>query len=60
MERSAAEVTELADFINSIDWSDPIAAAHALNQEIKYGSGITQEYATQLMKVDSSFLSASS
>lgn len=60
MERSATEVTELADFINSIDWSDPIAAAHALNQEIEYGSGITQEYATQLMKVDSSFLSASS
>jgi hypothetical protein len=45
MERSASEVTELANFINSINWNDPIDAAHSLNQELKSGSGITQEYA---------------
>jgi hypothetical protein len=54
------EMEELSSFIQDIDWSNPIEAAHRLNQEISTGTGLTKEYAQNILNAGSSFLSASS
>ena len=60
MKGTIKEVQELKGFIDSIDWSNPIDAAHKLNQEVKNGTAITRNYAQEMLKAGDSFLSADS
>ena len=48
-ETAKKEVKELAEFIQGIDWSNPIEGASRLKQEIKSGSEITKQFAKNML-----------
>ena len=55
-----ADLYELADFIENIDWSSPIEAAYQLNREVNKGNGISKEFAENMTSVENGFLGAGS
>ena len=55
-----ADVEQIANFINEVNWSSPIEAASALNDELKTGTNLTKEFAQGMLNVNSSFLGAGS
>ena len=57
---SPAELEKLSDFITEVNWSSPIEAAHQLNQELKQGSGLAQEFARNMTSVEQGYLGAGS
>ena len=55
----ASRDTKLKDietFVNNVDWSSPIQAAHQLRMEIEHGTGASKEYAAELLKIGNSAL----
>ena len=55
-----AELESLSDFITNVDWASPIEAAYQLNQEIERGSGLSQEFAKNMMSIQQGYLGAGS
>ena len=55
-----ADVEQIANFISEVNWSSPIEAASALNDELKTGTNLTKEFAQGMLNVNSSFLGAGS
>ena len=53
---SAEDLQDISDFVEGIDWTNPIQAAKQLNNEIENGTGATKEYAAALLSVGSSAL----
>lgn len=51
-------LNDIEKFVNQVDWSNPIEAAHRLRQEIEYGSGASIEYARNLLEVGKSAFGA--
>ena len=54
------DVEQLSEFIDSIDWTDPINGAYKLNQAVSKGSEITRGFAETILSVDEGFLSSAS
>ena len=54
------DVDNLSNFIESIDWTDPINGAHELRLAISKGSEITRGFAETVLSVDDGFLSSAS
>ena len=54
------DIEQLSNFIDHIDWSDPINGAYELNQAISKGSEITRGFAETILAVDDGFLSSAS
>lgn len=57
---NGASALKISNFIQDIDWSNPIEAVYQLNQEIEHGSELTANLASQFLKVGSSAYDASS
>ena len=55
-----AELEGLSDFITNVDWANPIEAVYQLNQEIERGSGLSQEFAKNMMSVQQGYFGAGS
>jgi hypothetical protein len=60
MEGTKEELEEIASFVESVNWTNPIESADKLNQELTTGSELTKQYAQSILEVGSSFLGASS
>lgn len=56
LENNVEKFTELSQFIDEVNWSDPVEAVSRLNREIKIGTGTSKEFAQNLMDMNSSFL----
>ena len=52
------QLDDIEKFVNQVDWSNPIEAAHKLRQEIEYGSGASIEYARNLLEIGKSAFGA--
>ena len=57
---SQKDIDQLSNFIDHIDWSDPINGAYELNQAVSKGSEITRGFAETVLAVDDGFLSNAS
>ena len=57
---TSVELEKLSEFITDVNWSSPIEAAYQLNQELKYGSGLAQEFAKNMTAVEKGYLGAGS
>lgn len=53
---SAEDLQDINDFVEGVDWTNPIQAAKQLNNEIENGTQVTKEYAAALLSVGSSAL----
>ena len=54
------ELEKLSEFITDVNWSSPIEAAYQLNQELKHGSGLAQEFARNMTSIEKGYLGAGS
>ena len=54
------DVDQLTNFIEQVDWSNPIDSVYKLNREIEKGTIITKGFAQTITEVDSAFLSSGS
>jgi hypothetical protein len=58
MSGTKEDVMEITNLINGIDWSNPITAAHKLNQELADGTDLTKQYAKNMLTVEREYFGA--
>ena len=55
-----ADVEELAEYINGINWANPIESMNQLNDTIANGTGLAKQFAQSIKDSNSAFLGAGS
>jgi hypothetical protein len=53
-------IREISDFVNDINWNNPIQAASRLKEELEHGRGATKEFAQAVSSMGQGFLGAGS
>lgn len=55
IEGNKQQVNELSDFINEVDWSNPIEATNSLNKELRHGTSASKDFAQNIIDANQSF-----
>ena len=56
IEGNEQQINELSDFINEVDWSNPIEATNSLNKELRHGTSASKDFAQNIIDANQSFL----